>query len=361
MLKMNKSLNIVLTFILTHLGLIYFLYPGNIIASTSEAHWIPIAIGLVVHLTLMIIFFKGLSFFPQKNLIDILRLAGKRVAFIILSTVIISIICAIIVALVSGTEVVTIVLLSNTPQWTVALLLLSLSSYLSFFSYEAIFRTGFLVALLFLPLILIITFVSFQNADWYYLFPLVNKDFTFFSKNTYLSSFYPVFGGFLYLGFIQSHIYYDKRKIIYATLIIAPFFFIAVYGPLLTFGQATASRYLYPFIATTDTVNLNWLVFDRVTIFFLACLFVFLMLFISIGIRMIIQVTSHYLPRFPTLYTIFIINVVIHLSCTFFRDWNNVIHFYNWASYLGLLVVVTVTTFIYFIGINNRRYSHDEV
>lgn len=50
-------------------------------------------------------------------------------------------------------------------------------------------------------------------------------------------------------------------------LLLLPMFLLSVYLPLLTFGQATAELYEFPMLMTIDTVNITWLLFDRITIF----------------------------------------------------------------------------------------------
>ena len=51
-------------------------------------------------------------------------------------------------------------------------------------------------------------------------------------------------------------------------LLLFPMFLLSVYLPLLTFGHATAELYEFPMLMTIDTVNITWLLFDRITIFF---------------------------------------------------------------------------------------------
>ena len=198
---MNKSVHVMILYILSHLGLIFFMYPGNIISSTEQGHWLPILLGIIIHFTFLFVYLKGLSFFPKKDIITIYTEIGKGIALLFLIPIFIYFMMILLITVRAYAEIITIVFLSNTPLWAIMLLLLSISTYIASNGVEVIFRTGLLLSILFLPIILFIFFTSFQNVDWRYAIPF-DTDFRFITKRPYLESFFAFSGGFLFLGFI---------------------------------------------------------------------------------------------------------------------------------------------------------------
>ncbi|USK31199.1 spore germination protein (plasmid) [Bacillus sp. CMF21] len=352
---MDKSLCVVLMYILIHLGLIFFLYPGNIIESTDAGHWIPISIGVSIHFIVIFLYMKGLSYFPNEDIITIFLRAGKGIAIVFLVPVALYFLVINIITIRAYSEVVTIVFLSKTPLWAVMALLLSISSYLTIKGVEAIFRTGVLLALLFLPLIFFILVVSFQNVDWYYVYPIWNKQFSFITKPSYLNSFFAVGGGFLFLGFVQPFFSYQRKKILLAAIVIIPCFFISVYIPILTFGQATASKFLLPFVMAIDGINLNWLMFDRVTMFFLMSLITFIMLFISLVLWKMVRIVHTCIPSIKPHYLVIALSGLIYIICLSIPNWNDIERLFIWNTFLRFYVMSAVPISILYLGIRSRK------
>ncbi|WP_240159763.1 GerAB/ArcD/ProY family transporter [Paenibacillus aceris] len=237
---MDKSISVMLIYILTHLGLIFFMYPEDIIASTNTAHWVAILIGIIVHFAVISIYMKGLSFFPRWDIIRIYLNAGKGVAIIFLLPITLYLMMVNILTVRAYSEIITIIFLSNTPLWSIMILLLLVSTYIASKGIETILRTGVLLGILFLPVVLIISFTSFQTIDWNYVFPLLDLDFSFLKKPSYFQSFFAFTGGFLFLGFVQPYLMYQRKKIVLAAVALIPFFIFSVYLPILKFGEATA-------------------------------------------------------------------------------------------------------------------------
>lgn len=209
---MDKSLQVVLVHILTHIGLIFFIFPTNIIDSTESAQWIPILLGFLLHWILISLYTKGLSQFESQNLLDIYSQFGKPVAVIFLLPLFIYMFMVISVTIRAYAETISLVFLSNTPLWAIMLLTLLISAYITSLGVQALFRTGVLMALIFFPLIVFVLCMSFQNVDWHYIFPLWNSRFSFLTDPDYLESSFAFFGGFMYLGFIQPKVLYNRKK-----------------------------------------------------------------------------------------------------------------------------------------------------
>ncbi|WP_221567856.1 GerAB/ArcD/ProY family transporter [Alkalihalobacillus sp. TS-13] len=346
---MDRSFHVVLMYLLIHLGLIFFLYPNDIISSSDEGHWMPIMIGFLVHFVFLWIYMKGLSFFPKKNIIDIYSEIGKGISTFFLLPVFIYLLFVDIIGVRAYSEIITIIFLSNTPSWAIIVLLLFISAFLASKGAEVIFRTGIILALVFFPIIFFVLIASFQNIDWYYLFPLIDDDFHFITSPYYLKSFSAFIGGFLFLGFVTPYLAYNRKKVLTAAMLLIPFFLLAVYIPVLTFGRSTASTFLFPYVMTVDSTYINWLMFDRVTMFFILCLITFIMLQVSLVLWMAYQIMNHWIPHKPV-YNVLALAIGIFITSVMIIDWKTVEKLLWLNSFLRFYVIFTVPLSIYFIG-----------
>ncbi|MDG5473199.1 GerAB/ArcD/ProY family transporter [Jeotgalibacillus sp. ET6] len=347
---MDRSVQVVMMYILTHLGLIFFLYPSNIIESTDQGHWIPISLGIVIHIIFVLVYLKGLSFFPRRNIIMIYSSFGKVYLILFLLPIFLYFISAVTITVRAYSEILTIIFLANTPLWAVMALLLFIPFFLAIQGVQAIFRTGILVSFLFLPFLVFILIVSFQNVDASYIYPLWNNDFSFMTKQSYINSFFAISGGFLFLGFIQPEISYKHKKIVIAFAAVVPAFILSVYIPLLTFGKATAETFLFPFVLALDTITLSWIMFDRATVFFLLSLITFIMLFISLVLWKASIIIHHSLPSIKPVYIVVSLTFVIYIACLLIPNWQQVQMLFKWNSVLRFYVLLTVPLSIYFLG-----------
>lgn len=75
-------MHVMLMYVISHLGLIFFMYPGNVISSTEQGHWLPVLVGVVIHFIFITIYMKGLSYFPKKDIIRIYAGIGKGTAML---------------------------------------------------------------------------------------------------------------------------------------------------------------------------------------------------------------------------------------------------------------------------------------
>jgi Spore germination protein len=317
-------------------------------------------IGVIIHFIIIALYMKGLSFFPSKNLITIYLGIGKGIAFIFLLPITLYFLMANIITVRAYSEIVSIIFLSKTPLWAVMALFLFISTYLATQGVEAIFRTGFLLACFFLPLIIFILCTSFQNADWHYVFPIVDKQFSFFTKSSFYKSFFAVGGGFLFLGFVQPYLSYQRKKILIAAIALFPCFIISVYIPILTFGQVTASTFLFPFVVSIDTINLNWLMFDRVTMFFLLSLITFIMLFISLLLWKTVRILNTCFPKIKSISVLITLSLFIFIICLMIPNWKDVERLFAWNTFLRFYVMISVPISVYYFGFRLRRVGKNE-
>lgn len=357
---MDKSLSVMLMYILTHLGLIFFLYPENIIGSTESAHWIPILIGVIVHFAVIFIYMKGLSFFPNWDIIRIYSNAGNGVALIFLAPMALYLFVISILAVRAYSEVIVIIFLSSTPLWSIMFLLIIVSMYLAFKGVETILRTGILLGIIFLPSIFIICFTSLENIDWNYIFPLFEQNFSFLTNGSYFESFFAFTGGYLFLGFLQPFVTYQRKKVLLAAVALIPFFIFSVYIPILTFGEATAVTLHYPFVVVAETLNISWLMFDRVTMFFLLTLIAFSMLFIAITFWETHRIINQYIPLVKPIYPIFVLSVFVFVLGLLIPDWKIVEKLFLWNTPLRFYILITVPLSIYYLGLRfKRKVGHE--
>lgn len=355
----DKSLHVMLMYIISHLGLIFFMYPGNVISSTEQGHWLPVLVGVIIHFIFISIYMKGLSYFPKKDIIRIYAGIGKGTAILFIAPVFLYFSMILLITLRAYAEIITIVFLSNTPLWAIMLLLISISTYIAAKGVETIFRTGLLLSLLFLPIIIFIFFTSFQNVDWRYLVPL-DADLGFIIKRTYLESFFAFSGGFLFLGFVQPYFSYDRKYILWAAAFLIPFFLFSVYIPVLTFGQATSATTFLPYVVAVDAININWLMFDRVTMFFLLSLISFIMLYLALVSWKAIRILSHYLPSIKPVKLLLALSAAVYFSCFLIPDWKDVEKLFWWNTFLRFYILIAIPFSIFFFGRRMKRKGKNE-
>lgn len=234
-------------------------------------------------------------------------------------------------------------------------LILTISAYIASHGLESIFRTCFLIGILFLPLLTFVLLTAFQNADWRYVLPFFDVDFSFVTKLSYQQSFFAFTGGYLFLGFVQPYFTFKRKAVIYAALALIPVFLLAVYIPIFTFGQATASTFLFPFVVAVDTLDIDWLMFDRVTVFFLLSVVTFIMLLTSTILWKTSRVLHQFAPRVKPFYLIMALTVVVFISCMFIPDWNDLGFLFKWNTYLRFYTLLSIPTAIYYFGYRLKR------
>ncbi|TYS16757.1 GerAB/ArcD/ProY family transporter [Rossellomorea vietnamensis] len=343
-------------YILSHTGLILFMYPADIIESTNQGHWIPIMIGVIVHFIILSLFLRGLNSFPDKDIISIYLKKGKFIASIFLFPLFLYLLMAGIITVRSYSEIVTIVFLSKTPLWAIMSLFLILASYTAAQGIDGIIRTGVFLFLLLFPLLFFIMLTSFQNVDWRYVHPLMLKDFSFLKKSSYYRSYFAIGGVFLFLGYLPSTIPVKKKSILFAALLIAPIFFLSVYIPILTFGQATAPHFLFPFVMVVDAVNLIWFMFDRFTMFFLLSVVIFILLFLSLVLWMLTTtLTKTIVPSIKPVYLIMVISVIIFTISLLISDWKGIEMLFQWNTYIRFYVILGIPFSIFLLGLIEER------
>ncbi|WP_181884495.1 GerAB/ArcD/ProY family transporter [Neobacillus piezotolerans] len=294
---MDKTLQVTLAYLITNLALIFFVYPEKIIGSTNEGHWLPILIGVLFHYLVLALYLIGLSYFPNQDVTRIFLGSSKLVALIILPPAAIYFIGSTLILLRAYSEIATIVFLGTTPVWAIILLLTLIPLFLAYNGIETILRTTSLLSIIFLPLILVMFALSFKDSNVYYAFPLQGMDWGFLKSASFYSSTFAYIIGFIFLGFLPPSVQFQKKRLFFSALLLIPFFILSVYIPLMGFGQETSRKLMYPYISKLDSIQVDWLVFDRVTVFFLLFLYTFVVILISLIAWSTIQVAHIYVKR----------------------------------------------------------------
>lgn len=359
---MDKTVQVVVMYALTHLGLIFFMYPSDVIEALESGHWIAVMTGYLIHLAVIAAYMYGLEAFKGQNLIQICLNSGKLIAAALLLPTAAYLTIAAITTVRAYSEIITLVFLSNTPLWSIMLLLVAIAGYLASLGLEAIFRTGAMLAILFIPPLLFIVCTSFKNVDWHYLLPVADREsatLSFVAKRPFLESLFAFAGGFLFLGFVQPALAYKGKRVLQASMLLVPMFLLSVYVPLLTFGRQTASRFQFPYIMAVDTIEMRWIMFERINLFFLLSVVTFVTLFLSLLIWKISRIIS--LNKLDGKLSGFRVPAVALLSgaifviCLQIPDWERVSELMWWNTYLRLYIIVVIPAAVLALGIRRRR------
>ncbi|NOU65125.1 GerAB/ArcD/ProY family transporter [Paenibacillus sp. LMG 31461] len=357
---MFKNMQVAVVYIITHLGLIFFLYPTDIIASTQEAHWAPVLVGYVIHITVVFIYLKGLSYFGNQNIIQILINKNKVIAWLTLFPAFLYLSLVIVITIRAYAEIISIVILADTPIWLLMCLLLGVPVFMVMHGgIKALLRTGVLLGILFLPPMLFVMVSSFQNVDMYYALPIIPKDptklFSFLTHFSYYKSLFAFAGGFLFLGFIPSSLTFKPKTIYISSVAVFLFFLLSIYIPIMTLGGETSRQLAFPFIFAIDTIEINWLMFDRITIFFLLSLIAFVMLFIALTLWQIACLIRTNAQKMPNKYLLSAIALVVFLICLCIPEWEDIERLLQWNSILRLYVSLVIPSVIFIIGYRQHK------
>ncbi|MFD1356847.1 GerAB/ArcD/ProY family transporter [Fictibacillus halophilus] len=263
---MIRPLQIGLTFIIIQLSFGYLIFPDLIYDLTNTAHWALVMCHGIVQLFLIWIYFKGLSYFPQSDVVDVYFKIGRWVAFLYFIPFVINLILIVAFNNRVHTEVIISIFLPRTPYWSILILLFFISAYTATKGIGTILRCSVFLSFLVIPLVVFNIFSSTVNFDLHNVsqvwdLPIQSwLDIKFF----YLLGLSP----FLFLGFITPETNLSFRKLIVAWISVLLFLLSVVYIPLFIFGQETVVRLPNPFLEAMDSVDISWFSFNRQTVFF---------------------------------------------------------------------------------------------
>ncbi|MFG1732958.1 GerAB/ArcD/ProY family transporter [Paenibacillus sp. 843] len=361
---MDKSgYHATILYVVCHMGLIFFLYPSDLFSGMKMGHWIGISISYALHAVALFMYIKGLQWAAQRNvvnIVDVFRSAGKYLAWIFLLPAFFYFGIAIIITLRAYSEMLNLVFLSTTPLWAIQLLLIAIAFLMAWQGMASMARTSILLVILFtFPIIFVLCF-SFQNLDWYYLMPIIDPEqsFQFLAKPDFLVSLFVYAGGFFFLGLLPPSIHISIKKMMLGCLLLLPMFLLSVYLPLLTFGQATAELYQFPMLMTIDTVNITWLLFDRVTIFFLLSLMAFALLYLGVTLWVLVTLTKRAAPMIPNIYLLIALTAGLFAISIAIPNWDFLKKLQVWIIPLRLYIFLVLPLITFIIGWRHKHKAN---
>ncbi|MCS7460505.1 GerAB/ArcD/ProY family transporter [Paenibacillus doosanensis] len=263
---MSKRLLLTLFFIV-HISLFYYVYPVKIIETASKGHWEPILTGFLTELAFMWMYLKGLSRFPDKDVIGVYRQkSGKWLSAVLLVPLAIFLFLDLNLIHRYEYESVNVLLLPKTPTLFI-LLLYSIPCYIAWKGIEAIARGGVALFICVAPLILFSLVSGVKNMDIHNIFPLFDAQLSYLKRPAFYASLFP-HAGFLFLGLMPKKSKPAPLQLSYLLAVLFIFGLASVYLPMLIFGPEAILSFRYPNVLTLDTVDNEWVVFDWLPTFF---------------------------------------------------------------------------------------------
>lgn len=263
---MTQRVQIALLVCVASGGFVYLLYPRLVISSMNSGHWAMVLFQGLLQMVFMLIYKKGLDYFPKNDLIDIFRQMGKWVAFIILVPYAFVLTSMIGFGLRAHSEEIISIFLNRTPYWAVLALLVFISAFAAIKGLETMLRASVIVFIIINLLIMFNTLTVMTNFDFHNALPAWPSSLHFLwnGKFTFLTGFSTL----LFLGFVPSenNMKYSQLFLVwtYVTFIIL----LSVYIPLFIFGQETVVTRRYMVEEAMGTVDMRWFIFSQQTMFF---------------------------------------------------------------------------------------------
>ncbi|BBH23593.1 hypothetical protein Back11_49380 [Paenibacillus baekrokdamisoli] len=352
---MNKYLVLIL-FFLVHLSFLFYMYPVNIIESSTKGYWEPILVGFLMEALLIGVYLKGLSAFPRKDIIDIFTgKSGKWLARVLLTPFFIFLFVNFGTMHRVEFDSVNVVLLPKTPLLFILLLYL-IPLYAAWKGLQSIARGAVLLFVFGVPLILFSLMSSIKNFDFHQVFPLLDTQMAFFSKPEFYSALL-AHTGFLFLGMIGLNKNASMRYLIPILIVIFIFGLAAVYVPLLIFGPESIIYLRYPVVLTSDTVDMEWVIFDWLPTFFVISTIAISMVEAAISLWM--MTTLMHKLAFPAKrgWSVIIVGAALYVFSAMIPNTDWLDQLTTWNSVFGLYSIVVIPITVLLMSLKDRRDS----
>ncbi|MEH6937539.1 GerAB/ArcD/ProY family transporter [Bacillus sp. JJ664] len=320
-----------------------------IYALAKTAHWEVVLCQALLQLLLIWIYFKGLNFFPEKDVIDIYLIMGRWSSFVILTPFIINLVTLFALNIRLHTEVIISKFLPRTPYWSIMILLLFISIYRAIKGLGTILRSLVFIFLIVIPLVLLNIFTSVVNFDVHNVPPSLHlpHKFLFNIKFLYLLGF----SSFIFLGFISSNTKLKFRHLFVPWVSITLFFLTVVYIPLFIFGQEAVVTLTNPFVEAMDSVDISWFSFNRQAIFFGVSLVGLVILTNSVLLWMIGRIIQKIFKRQTAelSYWMIAISIIAFILSIFIPNKSLIEKYFLWSTSAQafFIIVIPLTIFIY--------------
>ncbi|GAA3407416.1 GerAB/ArcD/ProY family transporter [Paenibacillus hodogayensis] len=353
---MSRRLVFVL-FVQIHLAAMSSNFAVKILEATSRGHWEAIAVGCLLEAGLVAIYLRGLSAFPGKTIADILgETFGVWGTRLILAPLILFLFIHILLLFRYQITQINIVLLPQTPLWAPALLYLAISLYAAVKGIKVIARLSVALLFVFVPFVLFSLFISYANFDYRNMFPIWDPQLHFVKSPSFYVSLLSS-SGFLFLGLLPPGKPLQWRVVWPAMLILAAFYLSFVYTPLLIFGQETALLLQFPTVMASDTVDLEWIVFDWLPAFFVVASSALGTLEVSLLLWMTIALTKKLFIPAKEKWIALAVGIAAYVLFFQIPNLQVLNRYYSWSTYLLLYSILVIPLATYASGIRKRRAS----
>ncbi|TBL79484.1 GerAB/ArcD/ProY family transporter [Paenibacillus thalictri] len=344
-------------FFIVHLSLMWHSYPQVSISSANSGHWEPIVLSLLAEAVLFAALLKGLSAFPNQSLMDIFDNKLKKwAARIVLLPFLCYLLLTLSLTTMMNTSLLTVTFLRDTPIWVLTLLLV-IPLYAVRQGLEGIFRATLVFMIISGPVILFSLASTAANYDIHNVMPFWDTKLSFLSNPAYYSSLL-AFSGFTVVGFFsgKDRVLFSRwRYILPAFLILLVCYLLFTYIPLLIFGKEAASKLQYAMSMSMDTVEIEWLFFDRLSLFYIIASLVLVFVYASLLLWMMVEVTRKlYLPV-PVTY------LQIGFTCAAYGITMSIPNqttgekLFNLDSRISIYCMVAVPVIVYMMSWSKRR------
>ncbi|SEL96131.1 Spore germination protein [Paenibacillus sp. cl141a] len=352
---MNKIPTLSL-FVLLHLASIFAIFPERMIAATSKGHWMAITLLFAVELGVLWFYLKALSLAPGKTVIDICReTMGAWITRLIMLPFMTFLLIELLLLTYYQAVEIKAVLLQRTPVAAISALFVLLCLYGAWKGLVVMVRASMGWIFLFMPFILFSMFISIKNFRFHYIFPLWDADLSFlFRSDFYVGTV--IFAGFLFLGMTATKTKIGFGKTAAAVGIIYMFAMASVYIPLLIFGQETVLHLQYPMLMASDTVDLEWVVFDWLPSFYVVSSSGLGVIKVSVLLWILVAILQQlFAPILDRRWILSVVSVLLYLACQWMPNSGTLNSYLYVNSYFCLYATIGFPIIAYFAARQHRK------
>ncbi|MCR8656586.1 spore germination protein [Paenibacillus endoradicis] len=352
---MNKA-HILMLFILLHLASIFAILPERILSSTSEGHWVAITILFVTELMVLWLYMKSLQPFPGKSAIDIcLASLGNWGTRLVVLPIIVFMFIEVLLLMYFQEVEIKAVLLQKTPAPATLLLFISLCFYAAWKGLTVIIRASIALSILLMPFIVFSILISIQNFRISYIFPIWDSHWSFFAQpDFYLCTV--IFSGFLFLGMLPSKQRISFGQISLAMGIIFVLAMGSVYVPLMVFGHETAVNLQYPMLMSSDTVDLEWVIFDWLPSFYVVASSALGLLKVSVLLWILVTLAHRlFLPGIGAVWILAVICAALYLISMIIPNVDALNHYFHLNTIVCVYSVIGFPIIVFLASLRQRK------
>ncbi|MGG4142864.1 GerAB/ArcD/ProY family transporter [Paenibacillus algorifonticola] len=352
---MNRT-PILTLFLLLHLASLFAIFPERMIAATSKGHWLPIAVVFLAELLILWLYLKGMSLFPGRTVVEICSDAlGKWGTWLVVLPLMFFLLCQLALLLYYQTIEIKAVLLQRTPAAATSAIFVVICFYGAWKGLAAIIRASAALFFLLMPFLIFSMLISLQNFRVNYIFPVWDSHFSFISHSDFYVSL-SILSGFLFLGMIPSKktIRFGKMATLVAILFV--FAMASVYIPLLVFGRETAVNFQYPMLMASDTIDLEWVVFDWLPSFYVVSSSVLGIVQFSVLLWMLVSLLHQlFLPNINRMWILPSLCAILYLSSLRIPDMDAMNFYLYLNSYFCLYSIIGFPVVVFLAALWQRK------